>query len=234
MKKVPVFLLVLFVLLAVNSCADGNNAGEQSTQVAAIGNLTKMKQFVDVNVIGSMQVFYTQESKHTVRVDAQKEAFDKLVIYVQNNELYITSKNKDFLQDSTVSMSDVKVYVTSPSLREVSLTGEGGFTASTNVTASHLDIDLTGSGEIVFEKPIDSKTVDVNLTGSGVVNIADLKSPKLWTQITGSGDVNYAKLKVENAESVITGSGKITMKGVITGHSRKISGSGEISVTHLN
>ncbi len=234
MKNFIVYSLALLSILIWGSCADVNKSGDQPTQVKESSKLTTMKQFLDVNVVGSMQVFYTQDSKNTVRVEAQKEEFDKLVIYVKENELYISSKNENVVADSLVAMQDVKVYVTSPSLREVTMTGEGSFTAKEAIETTHLDASLTGSGSISFAGKITSKSFSVELVGDGCVNVADLNCKKLYTQVTGSGAVNYASLIADNAESVITGSGRIAMKGVVTEHTRKISGSGEISITHLN
>ena len=235
MKQIFTIAISLIIMCWVTSCANVNPDEKQSTQVSTIGKATTMKQFVDINVVGAMQVFYSLGNNHTVRVEAQRETFEKLVIYVKENELYISSKDENFGLDSLSMMNDVKVYVTSPSLCAVQMTGEGAFTASSPLDVSLLDIKLTGSGNITFNKKVNaSKDLDVELTGSGTIDFSDLSSVKLKTQVTGSGSVNYENLSVEEADSRITGSGSINMRGAIDENSRTISGSGKINVTHLN
>ncbi len=235
MKQIFTIAISLIIMCWVTSCVNVSPDEKQSTQVSSIGKATTMKQFVDINVVGAMQVFYSLGNNHTVRVEAQRETFEKLVIYVKENELYISSKNENFGLDSLSMMNDVKVYVTSPSLHVVQMTGEGAFTASSPVDVSLLDVKLTGSGCVTFKKKVDaSKGLDVELIGSGIINIADLSSAKLKTQVTGSGSVNYENINVDDADSRITGSGSINMRGAIAEHARTITGSGKINVTHLN
>ena len=121
MKKILIITIALLAFAGFNSCVETTTSGTQATQVTSTSKTVKMKPFVDVNVIGSMQVLYSTGKSNEVRVEAMKEAFDKLVIYVKENELYITSKDENL--DSASLIQDVKVYVSSPSLREVSLTG---------------------------------------------------------------------------------------------------------------
>ncbi len=231
MKKILIITIALLAFAGFNSCVETTTSGSQATQVTSASKTVKMKPFVDVNVIGSMQVLYSTGKSNEVRVEAMKEAFDKLVIYVKENELYITSKDENL--DSASLIQDVKVYVSSPSLREVSLTGAGSFITTGPVSSSHLDIDLIGAGEVAFAQRVDTKTLDVELTGAGVVNISDLKCPKLWTQITGAGTVNYDNITIDNAESIIVGSGKVSMKGSVKNHIKTITGSGVISESSL-
>lgn len=231
MKNTVSIILASLAIMWTSSCVNVGIDNDQPTQVPTASTVTNMKQFVDVNVVGSMQVFFTQGNKHTVKVQASKEAFDKLVIYVKENELYISSKNENIISEVLASMQNVKVFVTSPSLREVSVTGAGTFTTSDQINVSHLDIDITGSGNVNFTGNIKTKTLDVELTGSGNVNIENLNSPKLNTTVTGSGNVNYANINVERAQSTITGTGNITMKGTVAEHIKSTTGSGKIATS---
>lgn len=227
MKKF-LFLTVCGVLMSMISCVNSGEVQGQTTDVATIGKPLKVKQFADVNVIGPMQVFFSQDKTHSVKVDASQAAFDKLLIYVNENELYITTKPDEQPDDTAVAMQDVKVYVTAPSLKEVSMTGDGSITVTSPVSASLLDIDLTGSGNIFFNGLIDSKSVDVELTGSGKIDVVNLKASKLKTQLTGSGQINFQNANVDKAESFITGTGDVMIKGSVREHVKKNIGSGKV------
>lgn len=223
------FLVFMYACVSVNDNNVDNDDKVMSTQVPTMGKLTKMKKFVDVNVIGDMQVIYNNENKHTVKVEASNEVFDQLVIYVKENELYISSKNQKSSKDSVVDMKDAMIYVSSPELHNVKVTGSGSFSTSSPIDASYVDIKLTGSGRVSFNNMISSNSLDVNITGSGTVGVADLKCAKLVTQITGSGNAVYERVNVEEAKSSITGTGSITMNGNVGSHNKRINGPGSIN-----
>ena len=231
MKNIFYFLFAFFLLVYVSSCTGVIVNSDPATQVHGVGQETNMSQFVDINVVGAMNVIYSIEDKYTVRVEAQRDIFSHLIIYVDDNELYITSRDMNVDSAFVVGMKGVKVYVTCPEIHKITLTGEGSFTTSSSVYVSHLGIDLTGSGLVDFGNKLSSKSLNVDLTGSGVVNIANLKSAKLNSKLTGSGSINYKSLDIESAESHITGSGMITMKGSVTDHSKNVNGSGTIKET---
>ena len=218
--------VALVFLLCATSCVTDN--APQASQVPQVGKVTAMQRFADINLVGSMQVLYTQGDSHSVRVEADPEAFDKLLIYVKSNQLFITCKDSQELD--TVSMENVKVYVTSPNLIEISVTGSGVFTATDKVRVTNLDIELTGSGSVAFENVLSGKMLDVELTGSGSVSFANLIINKLGTKITGSGDVDYAHLKAEHVESDIAGTGTITMHGTVNNHKKNVIGEGHIII----
>lgn len=222
-------LICLYACVSVNDNNAGNDNEEQQTQVPVVGKLTKMKQFVDVNVVGDMQVIYNHENNHTVKVESSNDVFDNLVVYVKENELYISSKNEKNAKDTVDVMKDVKVYVSSAGLHNVKVTGGGSFSTSSPIESSHFDIKLTGSGHVDFSNMISSNSIDVDVTGSGSVRVADLKCGKLMTQITGSGFVAFENVSVEEAKSSITGSGSITMKGKVGNHIKQINGQGKIN-----
>lgn len=223
------FLICLYACVSVNDNNVSNDNEEQQTQVPVVGKLTNMKQFVDVNVVGDMKIVYNHENNYTVKVESSNEAFNSLVVYVKENELYICSKNDNNAKDSVDVMKDVKVYVSSPDLHNVKVTGGGSFSTSSPIDASHFDIKLTGSGNVGFSNMISSNSIDVNVTGSGSVSVADLKCVKLMTQVTGSGSVAFDSVNVEEAKSSVTGSGSITMKGKVGNHIKQINGQGKIN-----
>ena len=210
------FLICLYACVSVNDNNVSNDNEEQQTQVPVVGKLTNMKQFVDVNVVGDMKIVYNYENNYTVKVES-------------SNEVYICSKNDNNVKDSVDVMKDVKVYVSSPDLHNVKVTGGGSFSTSSPIDASHFDIKLTGSGNVGFSNMISSNSIDVNVTGSGSVSVADLKCVKLMTLVTGSGSVAFDSVNVEEAKSSVTGSGSITMKGKVGNHIKQINGQGKIN-----
>lgn len=234
MKNYLFIVIALIALLCTSSCVDNTTTDKPTSQVNTAGKVFKLKSFVDVNVVGSMQVFYTLADANQVSVEASKDAFDELVIYVKENELYVTSKNDNPAPaaDTVDLMKDVKVHVSSTSLREISITGSGTFTSTSPLSLSHLDIDLTGAGSVNIQHLVDAKTFDAELTGNGTINVAQLKCSKLRTQVTGLGKVSYYNVTATNAESTVVGNGTIAINGDVENHNKTIIGTGSISLTN--
>lgn len=233
MKKIFNVFVATLALMAVSSCDNSGKGGEGASQAQDSLKTTTMQQFTEIKVGGSMQVFYEQGNSYTVRVDASREAKDKLVMNVNSKVLFISTKDESQGIGDRFPMNDVKIYVTSPAIKEIELAGSGNFTVNGPLNSNRLDLDLKGAGDINIEGKISCNFLDVELTGSGNIMLAELKTEKMETNITGSGDVNYANMTASRAVSKITGSGNIIMTGAATQHITTITGSGKIDASGL-
>jgi len=226
MKKFFTLAIAVVALLCTMSCVNENVSVK--SQVHQVGKETSMKRFTSIKVVGSMQVIYTQGKTHSVRVESEPKAFEKMLIYVKGNELIVTSKEESQEPEIDAMMGDVKVYVTSPSLIKASVVGSGVLSSIAPANFSNFDIELTGLGTVSFKKPLTVKSLEVELTGTGTMDFASVSGKRLSTKVTGTGDVDYADVKVEHAQSNITGSGKITIQGNINEHVKKVTGAGNV------
>lgn len=236
MKKIFAFTAaIVLALMFVSSCVHISSAvdNDQPTQVKTAGELKVMEQFSRINFTGSMQVVYSHGDKYTVRVEAPQEIMEKLVIYVKSKELNIGNKNEFFGIGSTMSMGDVKIYVTSPVVKQIDLTGTGNLIVNGDVTASRLDVDLTGAGNISFAGLLSCSFLDVELTGSGNIEFANVKADKIDAQVTGVGNINYTNVEAGTVGSNITGAGNITISGTAGNHIQNVTGVGKVDDTGL-
>ena len=231
MNRMKSLSLLALTVMLVSSCVHIRIGDHHETEVKAIDQVTTMNSFNEIGVAGSMSVYYEQDSAYTVRVEAPQDAFDKLIIYVKDQELHIGTKSGVQI-GVTSHLNKVKVYVTAPTLTDIALAGTGTFTATEALNFNDLDVDLAGSGHISISK-LTCDELDVEVAGSGDATFQQVSARKVNTEVAGSGKVIYSALQAENANSEIAGSGKIMLSGSVQKHHETVSGSGHIDTSGL-
>ena len=251
MKKIFLMSLMALVSMTMMSCMSVNlgDGGKDTTptQVATINETTAMQPFDEVDITGAFKVIYEQKDNYSVRVEASEQAFKEMTVYVKDRELRIRKS----VAKPTAQLGNVKIYVSSPDIKMVDITGSGLFAASDAITLSNeLNVDVTGSGKALLASVTCPKTVfDVtgsgnievgslkadeahaDVTGSGKINLGTLNCKNLNVDITGSGDMNCDNINADTADIDISGSGDVNLKGTIKTVTKDITGSGKL---HFN
>jgi hypothetical protein len=184
------------------------------------------------------EVILTQGPQREVRVEAQRNILDVLETELNGDELQI-----EYGRAHVVGNPTVKVYITTPSLSEVEVSGSGKLRTTAPWSASSFRVGVSGSGEA----DVDVSGVDglrttisgsgevklggnaasntISISGSGKVSAYDLSTQDTYASISGSGKAYVRASRTLSAE--ISGSGSIYYRGTPTVTSR-ISGSGKV------
>lgn len=190
--------------------------------------------FERVRLIGSPTVYYAQGNTTSVRVEAPEDLLEYVVTEVKDSSLNIRLndqaksiiKNFRFIQGD-----DIKVYVSSPDLIEVSLTGSGDFKSDQHVDTDNLRVELKGSGDIYFADII-CDNISTLLVGSGDINIDKVVAASSSIELVGSGDLKIAHEGVARTDILLKGSGDI--KSIMNHCGNVVSdlrGSGDITLS---
>lgn len=177
------------------------NMGER---VEGNGNVTTQNRSVTsgekIKLLGSMDVFVSQGATG-VKVETDENLIPYIVTEMDGDWLEIRSKDGYNLNTS----NDIKVYVTTPNIRSVELTGSGNISFTQKFSGSEpMDFRISGSGDIKAE--VNAPDIDVHISGSGNLHIAG-ETQKIGIQIAGSGNFDGPALKTEKADVKIAGSG---------------------------
>ena len=244
--------IVLAVSTAMTSCDIRHirittDDGDRVTQVR------HYKDFEEIDISGSPTVVYTQADSFSVHVEGPEEQVKNILTTVEGKVLSIHNRGKMGIFNFTTGIAETTVYVTSPDLVAVRLSGSGDFRARYRVDTDELSIVLRGSGDISFDDIIcDHCTTD--LTGSGDININRLEAQTSNVTLVGSGDVDVEQVKVREtdvllrgsgdvvvnfvegcrkADCQLTGSGDITLRGHLQRYNGHKNGSGDIHINDL-
>ena len=251
MRKIMIIILAA-VAMTVSSC--------RIETVKDKGDLksknVEVKDFRNITVAGGFDVEFTQSDSISVRVEATEELLDMVSIESDGRTLIIKNKEKNenhraiFVMGGSIGESEpVKVFITAPSLDELTVSGSASFDIEKSLATEKLKITLTGSGEVEIDgvkcqsadlvligsgdirlRPIEAETLNATIAGSGIMQLHTINIKKIDASITGSGDIFFACKNCDEAVASVTGSGDISFKGQIENVKQTVAGSGGISV----
>lgn len=225
------FLTIMMVISTVFS------ASAADTQITERKVPVKTVEIIEIK--GSTEVVYQQGNKTEVIVRGAKDYVNLIVVENHDNVLTISQKDGvingasgffDLLKNGFKDPVIPVVYVTSPDIIGVSLTGSGDFVAKEKVDTDNLEITLKGSGDIDFNDII-CDNIHANLQGSGDVKINNVIAINADYELKGSGDIAVNQQKVHQTNLNLYGSGDIKLKCIKCGLiNAKVTGSGDIDI----
>jgi len=210
-------LAVLLLALVVNA-ASAQKWGYVKGEGPVVKQELNLDDFHSIGLSISGVVYLSQGNTQKVVVEAQQNIIDLLKKEVKNGNWNIG------FQKNGGNYEKVKVWITVPTLKALSLAGSGDIITKTAFNdLDNLKMDIAGSGTIEVKGSANSASVDI--AGSGDVKAADLEAKSVEVSIAGSGDCYIHA--VDMLKVSVAGSGDVHYKGrprVKT----SIAGSGEV------
>lgn len=177
--------------------------------------------FDKLRVTGPMDVKVTTGPKASVRAVGATRDLDRLEIAVRDGTLVIGSKSGVWNWGD-----DLDVFVTTPSLSAVALTGAGDVDVN-HISGPKTELSVTGSGDLDVDS-LQSEQVSITLTGSGDVEV-DGRCTSGQFQLSGSGDIDADGLVCRTLDIAVRGSGDVEANASDTA-TINILGSGDVTV----
>ncbi|MCO5936009.1 DUF2807 domain-containing protein [Mucilaginibacter sp. RB4R14] len=159
--------------------------------------------FTSVAVAGSYDVFITQGSSESVKVDAPANIIDKIITEVKGGVLVIHTKEGNNWNWESGNKKMI-VYVSIKDISAVSLAGSGDVVFKDGLRATSLKIKLTGSGDISGK--VDVKNLESSIAGSGDITLSG-RADNSTVSVVGSGDFTGQNLVTTNTQVKVAGSG---------------------------
>lgn len=236
MKRI--FILAVFSVLFFSSCREvfgkrirGN--GTVKTENRSAG------QFDGVHVSGSIDVFVRQDSAASIRVEADENLQEYIIIENDGGMLEIHQKSGINLKPSRA----IKVFVSSPVFTHFKASGACDIFGENKITSTEeISIDLTGASDIKMD--LKAPKIDANVSGAGTISLRgetrdfladgsgstdikcfDLLAENVDVEISGAGDAEvFASVKLDVR---VTGAADVKYKGNATVN-QKVSGAGSV------
>lgn len=191
MKNVLYILIMLIVpaLIAENAHAQKENR--------------EVKNFDEVELAISADCYLTQGNDFECRLEGDESVLSEVETTLSGATLKIKyNKPLQFRNPKRI-----KVYITMPSIKALSITGSGDVIANKTLEANTLKLLVTGSGDFLMED-LKVRELEAKISGSGSMELSGSKSGQdLEVKITGSGQYEADELSFEKARVSITGSG---------------------------
>ena len=237
MKKY-LFTAILALMAILNVTAENMQQVERKVK--------DFKPFERIEIKGSSEVVYTQGDKASITIKGPSDMVDLVTITTEDGKLTVSQNTESFSYNRQYSsfrefvgalLNGFKeedfypvVYVTSPDLIEVSLTGSGDFDIKGRLDTDNLKLTLKGSGDMDIEDII-CDNIHVMLQGSGDIDIDNVEAINSNYELKGSGDIDVKQQRVHRTDINLYGSGDV--KVVCTKCQQvnaKLTGSGDIDV----
>lgn len=232
MKKLFVIMLATFATFSCASTNDDAKGGKKISQ-----ERTDVRDFDAISIAGSPIVHYEQGASFAVKVVAPEKIINHVKTEVDDHCLNVyIEQSASFVSNGSVNISfggenNVEVYVTSPDIVAVTLSGSGDFTSKKKIDTDKMAVKLNGSGDISFSD-IVCDDISAELVGSGDVEVGNVNAMTARWSVVGSGDMEVTQCNVAATTIKLTGSGDISVKcddcGAVTS---SLQGSGDISLS---
>jgi len=195
--------------------------------------------FNEISAGGEFEIFLSQGPAKDLLLEGQENVLSELSTEVRNNKLIIKYDKKH-----VKTRKPVRIYITTPELNEVSVSGANSVRSLTDWQVNDFDIEASGntdihltlkgaqtidtelSGSANMELNGDAVYHDIDISGSGNVKAFDLITKEADISISGSGKCEVTVS--DHLKATLSGSGRVRYKGNPT-VSTKISGSGSVS-----
>ncbi len=197
--------------------------------------------FKELHVSSTINVYVSQGDLKPIRIEGDENLLPYIEIEQDGDELVIKNKMGVNLE----SNGDLKLYVTAPAFRKISVSGAGDIIGENKITSTEeMEIGLSGAGSIRMEVDApkvtadisgvgsiylkgQSKDADLTISGAGSAHCYELMAENTSVELSGVGSAEvYASVKIDaNASGV----GSIHYKGNPTTVNQHVSGVGSVS-----
>ncbi len=195
-KKLICLSIICFILGA--SCRFGGKRiegnGKITSEKRTANDISKIKLAGGVNVI-------IDNGLAGARVEGDENIIPYIITETDGDWLKISVKKNVSLQ----TKQPMTVYVSTPFINEISITGSGDVIANGKFSAKDkMQFAVAGSGNITMD--LNAPEVNTSISGSGTIRLTG-ETRSVNVEIAGSGNHDGIGLKAENAYVNVAGSG---------------------------
>ena len=170
---------------------------------------TEVRDVAQFNAIVSSlpcNLYYVQGNQQEVRIESTEEFAGKVLTEVEGGQLKLK------LQEGRYPKLILRVFVTSPDIESLSVSGSGNLIHEGVLHASKdLNLRVSGSGDI-RTGDIDSRDFNAHISGSGSLRAATVSCAGAEVSTSGSGSIDIEALTASgNASARVSGSGRIRL-----------------------
>ncbi len=187
---IPFSSLAVATLLSLSACS--TSEAQQVRQVAS---------FNTVKASGAVNIYVRQGSTTEVKVDATPDMLEHLRTEVSGNTLTIYREKKSSLTDM-VRSNPVKIYITTPKLEGIEVSGACDVKGETPIKADDFRIAASGASDVTLT--LNANSVTTKASGASDIRL-DGRVERQQVHISGSSDYRASDLRSDKADVEASG-----------------------------
>jgi hypothetical protein len=202
---IPGIVALIVIVWLFGGCHDEllSNSDEIVGSGTLVTRSISLSQFSGVQLTGIGEVYVTQDTVQSIRVESDDNIIDRLSLEVHGSNLIIG------IQKGSYSHATIRIYVSMRSVELLELTGAGNFAAVGPLDANALTCRIVGAGSVTLSGRASSETI--MLEGAGSIYAFELESSHCSVLLTGAGSAEVTV--TQHLEATISGVGNVTYAG---------------------
>jgi hypothetical protein len=184
--------------------------------------------FSSVDLGGPFDVYITQGSEESVKVEAPTDMMEHIITEVVDGELKVYSKHDNWhWGDLWGNHRKIIVRVVIKDVNSLHIGGSGDMFFRDGITSNSLKLHISGSGDM--KGRVETKTLESSISGSGDMSISGT-ADNSTVSVVGSGDFAARDLTTIKTAVRVSGSGgaRINAREEVDA---SVNGSGDVSYT---
>lgn len=157
-----------------------------------------LTDFDGINLGIAANVIITKGNEQRVVIEGQEELLNELNTHVKSGIWNIT------LNDCYRRYKEMNIYITTPGLDYIVLSGSGTITSQDLLSENELTVNMPGAGTIDLN--VDVNKLITNMSGAGNITLSGIANESKCT-ISGSGNILANGLITNSTDINISGSG---------------------------
>jgi hypothetical protein len=221
MKHLLSRLLVVVFLFSLSSCGMNvlRGEGEIITEMPSVSEFDA----VDVTISSDINISVVEGGGNGLELKGYANIIKHIKTEVKDKVLYI---EYDLDDTWTVNEEDMKVRISVPSLKSLSLSGAPDAHIQGNIKGEEFRLDISGASEVIIDN-INVNKFEVDMSGASELDVKGGIVKHAAYDINGAGKVEAYPLQTEETTASISGVGE----GEVTASSKldaTISGAGSV------
>jgi hypothetical protein len=181
-EKISVIILLAVIFFGCDKSTHVNDSNDDD-QIHGSGRIATenrdVRECSGINVTGVGEIYVVQDSQQSIRVEADDNILDKVIIEEKDGILQVGLKHGSY-SDITL-----KVYVSLSAVRYLALNGAGNITAGNQITTDNITCTIIGAGNIYLSGA--GAFLKCDITGAGKIDARDFHSDKCEAVVNGAG-----------------------------------------------
>ncbi|MDR0866839.1 MAG: DUF2807 domain-containing protein [Candidatus Symbiothrix sp.] len=204
-----------------------------SAMAQTVKETREVGSFRKISAGSAIDVYFAQSDSKSLRVEAENVDLKEIITKIEGETLVIKRESQKISWNLKKKKQVVKVYVSAPTLEEISISGASDFYADDLKSSKSFKISASGASDIHIGNLTVAETTGISSSGGADCNIKNLKTSNCSLSSSGGSDLNIGLEVSDNLSVSTSGGSDVKLSGKANQVSVSVSGGSDIYIKDL-
>lgn len=215
--------LIGYIILMTLTCSCTKSPGSIKKERA-------VNAFDKIEVNGNVEIHYMQISEYHLEIEADAKDLQSITTSVKDSILFINAPETDHHRKEH---KRVIIYLSSPGLKQVALSGAAHFN-STDLSAESFVLRASQGVDIRINRMYIKDNCKISISGGTDCIVKKLEADNLYLNCSEGSDITLRQLHTQNIVLHASGSSDVVLQGKTDRITINASGGTDISIENLS